>query len=161
MRGLILTVLLLLNLPITSAFGTENSTAIARCVGALNAFETSIKKGQSSVKSDWVHGTLGWVLMNSNQSKGAAATMRHYSGSMKDISYCESVGVSPKEISLFLLAYHGYLPADIFESFSGCFAAFLIEQLKLSRSWERNGRKLSAFILASNLVRWHRASIIW
>lgn len=120
-------VLLLVNLPITSAFGAENSAAIVRCIGALNAFEASIKKGQSPVKSDWVRSALGRVAWDSNQSEQAAADMRNYSGSMRDISYCESVGVSPKEINLFLLAYHGYLPADTFESLSGCFAAFQME----------------------------------
>jgi hypothetical protein len=108
------------SLPLTSVFGAENSAAIARCVGALNVFETSIKKEQSSVKPDWVRGALGRVLMDFNQSEQITTEMKYYSGSMKDISYCESVGVSPKEINLFLLAYHGYLPADTFESFSGC-----------------------------------------
>ncbi len=127
MRGLILTVLLFVNLPITSAVGTENSAAIMRCVGALNAFEASIKKGQSPVKSDWVRSALGQVAWGLNQSELADTDMRNHSGSMRDISYCESVGVSPKQINLFLLAYHGYLPADTFESLSACFAVFLIE----------------------------------
>lgn len=124
MRGLILTVLLFVNLPITSAFGTENSAAIMRCVGALNALEASIKKGQSP---DWVRSALGQVAWGLNQSELADTDMRNHSGSMGDISYCESVGVSPKQINLFLLAYHGYLPADTFESLSACFAVFQIE----------------------------------
>jgi len=126
MRRLILAFLLLVSPPITFAFGAENSAAIVRCIGDLNAFEASIKKGQSPVKSDWVRGALGRVAWDSNQSEHAATDMRNHSGSMRDISYCESVGVSPKEINLFLLAYHGYLPADTFESFSGCFAALQI-----------------------------------
>lgn len=133
MRRLILAVLLLVSLPLTSALGAENSAAIGRCIGALNAFETSIKKEQSSVKPDWVRGALGRVLMDSNQSEKIATEMKYYSGSMKDISYCESVGVSPKEINLFLLAYHGYLPVDTFEGFSDCFAAFLIETAEIDQ----------------------------
>jgi len=128
-------VLLLVSLSLTSAFGAENSGAIARCIGSLNAFEASIKKEQSPVKSDWVRSALGSVLMNSIQSEQTATKMRNYTGSMSDISYCESGGVSPKEIKLFLLAYHGYLPADTFESFSDCFAAFLIETAEIDQKF--------------------------
>jgi hypothetical protein len=133
MTKLVLLFVLFMSLQAISAIAADDPSTLKRCFGALNAFETSINKGQSPVKPDWVRSALGWVLMNSNVSGKAPEDVRHYSGSMKDISYCESVGVSQKEIRLFLLAYHGYLPPDLFESFSECFAAFLITAPKLDQ----------------------------
>lgn len=126
MTKLVLPFVLFMSLQAISAIAADDPSTFKRCFGALNAFEASINKGLSPVKSDWVRSALGRVLMSSNVSGKAMEDIRHYSGSMKDISYCGSVGLSQKETSLFLLAYHGYLPPDLFESFSECFAAFLI-----------------------------------
>lgn len=133
MTKLVLPFVLFMSLQAISAIAADDPSTFKRCFGALNAFETSINKGLSPIKSDWVRSALGWVLMSSNVSGKATEDIRHYSGSMKDISYCESVGVSQKEIRLFLLAYHGYLPPDLFESFSECFAAFLIAAPELDQ----------------------------
>lgn len=126
MIKLVLSCVLLMSLQSISAIAADDPAALKRCIGALNAFEDSINKGLLPVKSDWVKSALGGVLMNSNVSGKAMEDIRYYSGSMKDISYCGSVGVSPNEISLFLMAYHGYMPPDLFEGFSECSAAFLI-----------------------------------
>lgn len=133
MTKLVLPFVLFMSLQAISAIAADDPSTLKRCFGALNAFETSINKGQSPVKSDWVRSALGWVLMSFNVSGKVPEDIRHYSGSMKDISYCGSVGVSPKDINLFLLAYHGYMPPDLFESFSECFAAFLITAPELDQ----------------------------
>lgn len=126
MTNLLLTFVLLLSLQPTSVVAADDPATLKKCFGALNAFETSINNGQTPIKSDWVKSKFGWILMNSSLSGKVIEDIRHYSGNMKDISYCGSVGVSPNEISLFLFAYHGYMPPDLLDSFSECYAALLI-----------------------------------
>jgi hypothetical protein len=124
-----------MSLQAISAIASDESATLKRCVRALNAFEAFINKGVTTIKSDWARSTVGGVLMRSTVSGKVMEEIRHYSGRMTDISYCESVGAPPKEISLFLLAYHGYLPSDLFEDFSACFAGFLIAAPEIDKAF--------------------------
>lgn len=140
MKGIVLPLIFCAGFQALPAIATDDTMALKKCFGALNAFESSIGKGGARVKSDWLMGQRGLLLMKSETSGTVGDNIRHYSGSTKDISSCAAVGMSPMEINLFLLAYHGYLPQDPLEEVSGCFAAFLISAPEMD---EKLGAKRS------------------
>jgi len=58
----------------------------------------------------------------------------NYVGNTKDILSCSTSGISPEEVDLFVLAFHGYLPADPFEGLAECFAALLVAAPEMDRT---------------------------
>jgi hypothetical protein len=136
MKVLVLLLIFCATFQALPAIAVDDTIALKKCSGALNAFEASIGKGGARVKSDWLKGQRGLLLMKLETSGAVGGAI----GSTKDISSCSAVGMSPMEINLFLMAYHEYLPQDPFEEVSGCFAALLIsapemdEKLGMKRS---------------------------
>lgn len=117
-----------------STVAVADTASLKKCIGALNAFEISIKNGESSVDSRWVRSTRGRLLMNFEASRKTIDEFRNYVGNMKDISSCSATGVSPEEVDLFVLAFHGYLPADPFEDLSECIAVFFVVTPEMDRT---------------------------
>ena len=109
-----------------------DNTGLKKCVCSLNAFEIAIKNGNYNISSDWVKGTSGWLLMNAPLSRKDIDEI----GNMTDILSCSEVGISPAEIDLFLLAFHGYLPADPFEDISECLAVMLLVAPEMDKELE-------------------------
>jgi hypothetical protein len=133
MKHLFLSFILCASFQALPAIAAEDPMAIKKCFGALNAFEASVAKEGARVKPDWLKGQRGQLVFMAQSSDAVKDEVRNYSGSTREISICASAGLSPTEISLFLMAYHGYLPPDLFEDFSGCFAAFLISASEMDK----------------------------
>ena len=126
MKIIFIVFIALMSIQFTTNLAVADSTCLKKCVGALNAFEFSIKNGKSDISSDWVRGTSGWLLMNAQVSRKAFDEINNHVGSMKDILSCSEVGVLPAGLDLFVLAFHGYLPANPFEELAECFAVLLV-----------------------------------
>jgi hypothetical protein len=121
-------------LQLLSTVAVGDTASLKKCIGALNAFEISIENGESSVDSDWVRAKRGWLLMNSQASRKTIDEFKNHVGNTKDISSCSATGVSPEEVDLFVLAFHGYLPADPFEGLSECIAVVLVAMPEMDRT---------------------------
>lgn len=126
--------MVLLMLGSQAAAQVPDDASVKQCIGALNAFEASIRRGGSTVKPEWVRAQRGGILMQLEMSRRARdAALSDYTSTVKDIAYCVSPEVSASEISLFLRAYHGYLGPDPLDGLSRCFAGFLIAAGELDR----------------------------
>lgn len=121
-------------LQLLSTVAIADTASLKKCIGALNAFEISIENGESSVDSNWIKGTRGWLLINFQASRETIDEFSNHVGNMKDISSCSATGVSPEEIDLFVLAFHGYLSADPFEDLSECIAIVLVAMPEMDRT---------------------------
>lgn len=96
------------------------------CIGALNSFDAAIKDGESNVNPKWVTGNAGHIALKSKDSDASMKDLLEFIGSRKNIYSCATLGVPTEEISLFLAAFHGYLPSNPIDEVSECFSGFQI-----------------------------------
>lgn len=104
---------------------------LKKCIGAMNAFGSSIKSGKSEIDSHWIRGRMGDLLMKSSSSMN---TLSKHIGRKEDIWSCTSFGVSPEDLELFVFAYHGYLPEDPFEGIAECNSTILTLKFELLKA---------------------------
>lgn len=106
---------------------------LKKCIGALNAFEKAIKGGSSKLDSKWLRGMKGSIFLNLAGPHEPMKELSDYVGATKDITLCSAFGMTPEEINVFLLAYHGYLPADPFEDVSRCYSVMLLASPQIEK----------------------------
>lgn len=96
---------------------------IKKCVGALNEFADLTKEERPGYHK-YLTDKIG-ILRKIYPGKISQATL-NYRGNTKDVFYCVDAGIKNFEIHTFIMAYHGYLPPDPYNSIAQCFAAFTI-----------------------------------
>lgn len=147
MKRLFLSFILCVSFQALPAIAAEDPMTIKKCFGALNAFEALVAKEGARVKPDWLKGQRGLLVFMAQSSDAVKDEIRNYSGSTREISTCVSAGLSPAQIGLFLMAYHGYLPPDLFEDFSGCFAAFLVSASEMDKKLGMQRSEALSFLI--------------
>ena len=94
---------------------------IKKCVGALHKF-ADLTKDERPGYHRYVTDKIG-VLSKIYPEKVDQKIINHQ-GNEKDMYYCVKAGINHSEIHTFIMAYHGYLPADPYKPIAQCFAAF-------------------------------------